>query len=328
MNTAGLGHFLGHQNGDRRDVTACGRDVSCVPVQLHGMIGRVQPWLKALYNAAGRADAADWTSMSWVSDGTPGRRPGYRVGDELLLYDVPRRQFPARARVLSEAREDPEFVNTHGGPGEGSRWPWVTEIEVLGAADRAVAPTALMLSQITITQGGHWRISADDYAAATALLPNGFEAADLDSPLARPVPIERETTEPFEQRFEAATRTAYRREQALVGRLDRHLRRQGHSVSRHAITLPGGTVVYSDLYDHTTGLLVEAKASTQRASIRMAIGQLADYARGMDPRPKARAVLVPERPSGDLVNLLDELDIAVIWETKAGFADNHDGEWL
>jgi len=59
------------------------------------------------------------------------------------------------------------------------------------------------------------------------------------------------------------------------------------NVSRHAITVPDGTQLRSDLTDHDTRVPVEAKAAADRASIRMGIGQLADSARssGRERRP-------------------------------------------
>jgi len=43
----------------------------------------------------------------------------------------------------------------------------------------------------------------------------------------------------------------------------------------------------------------------------MAIGQLYDYQRHLAPGANL-AVLVPERPSADLVELLQQLDIAIL----------------
>jgi hypothetical protein len=281
--------------------------------------------MKLLYNSGGREAANDWKDLTWVSDGPTGQRPQYKVGDELLLYNVPTRSFPARARVTVEPVDNARLVNQEGGLGEGKRWPYVTRVRVLGAVDLNVSPTPKMLG-VAITQGGHRRINAQVYRRAVAYVPGGFRHRRLKEPLARPIPIEKSTDEPFEQRFEAATRKAYRREQILVERLERHLRQRGHEVSRHAITLPDGTEIRSDLTDHDTGLLVEAKATAGRASIRMAIGQLADYVRFIEPAPKARAVLVPERPAVDLIALLDELEIGLIWFSGGRFRDNRDGQ--
>jgi hypothetical protein len=51
-------------------------------------------------------------------------------------------------------------------------------------------------------------------------------------------------------------------------------------VCRLKIVVAGDTKpLFTDLYDKTTGTLVEAKGSVKRESIRMAIGQIADYRR-------------------------------------------------
>ena len=42
--------------------------------------------------------------------------------------------------------------------------------------------------------------------------------------------------------------------------------------------------MFCDLYDKTTRTLYEAKGTTTRMAMRMAIGQLADYARFADVR--------------------------------------------
>lgn len=285
----------------------------------------MQHWVKAVFNSSGRATAAEWKSFDWVNDGPPSRRPAYAVGDEILLYDIPSRSFPARMRVTVEAASKPRVVERTGGPSEARRWPFVTEVKVLGAVDRSVAPTALMLG-VPIRQGGHWRIDEHVYRRAVGHVPDGFRKVRLQSPLSRPIPVERATSESFEQRFEPATRTAYRREQSLVERFDKHLRRKGHIVTRHAITLPDGTELRSDLFDHDTALLAEAKAAIDRPSLRMAIGQLLDYERFVTPPPRAKAVLVPERPAPDLIDLLDSLDIAVIWTAGTRFRDNRGGK--
>jgi hypothetical protein len=64
-------------------------------------------------------------------------------------------------------------------------------------------------------------------------------------------------------------------------------------------------------YDKTTNTLVEAKGSVARAAIRMAIGQLADYARLIDPAPN-RAILVPQMPRRDLLRLAATANVDVL----------------
>ena len=51
----------------------------------------------------------------------------------------------------------------------------------------------------------------------------------------------------------------------------------------------------------------------------MAIGQLLDYQRHISPKPKKIAILVPKKPREDLMNLLDSLNIMVIYPKKKDF---------
>jgi hypothetical protein len=49
----------------------------------------------------------------------------------------------------------------------------------------------------------------------------------------------------------------------------------------------------------------------------MAIGQLADYCRLVEPVP-SKVALMPERPRADLVALAATQDIAVMWPSNDG----------
>lgn len=155
-------------------------------------------------------------------------------------------------------------------------------------------------------------------------------SSKLDSALAggvtSDVPIEQQWTE---KTFVAPSREPYeaeRREQMLVRDFEAHLRRKQHDVSRLKIVPPDEwKPLFSDLFDRTTGTLVEAKGSVERGAIRMAIGQLADYKRFVDGGPQHVAVLLPEQPRQDLRHLLAAEGIDVIWPTGDGFADTADG---
>jgi len=57
----------------------------------------------------------------------------------------------------------------------------------------------------------------------------------------------------------------------------------------------------------------------------MAIGQLLDYKRFIDPAPKYLAVLVPEEPRQDLCDLLASQGIDHIFPTDSGFDDSTGG---
>jgi len=164
----------------------------------------MQHWIKTVYNDDGREAAEDWRWLTCVSDGPPGRRPRYAVGDELLISDSSQGTFPARARVTEEPDNLPEVVEREAGPGEGRRWPYLTYIEVLGAVDQSTAPTPRDLD-LAMSQGGHRRLDEDTYRRAALHVPDGFAPSSVDTALSRSVPIERATDEPIKQRFEPST---------------------------------------------------------------------------------------------------------------------------
>jgi hypothetical protein len=167
------------------------------------------------------------------------------------------------------------------------------------------------------------------------LRPKDFEPPEPTSKLSEvlvgpkrvDVPIERQETEkayvnPSRERFEAE-----RREQKLVLALEAHLLKLGHKVSRQRL-LPPGEVrpIITDLFDSTTGTLVEAKGTVERNAIRMAIGQLLDYRRFFSAGELSQvAALFPAEPRPDLAALLDEQGIVLIYRTKDGFEDSTGG---
>ncbi len=66
-------------------------------------------------------------------------------------------------------------------------------------------------------------------------------------------------------------------------------------------------------------ILVEAKGSIDRNSIRMAIGQLLDYRRFIDEAAVKCAVLLPELPRQDLLQLLAYAGVLVYVPQQDGF---------
>jgi len=132
------------------------------------------------------------------------------------------------------------------------------------------------------------------------------------------VPIEQHLTERMVIEPNREPYEAERREQPLVLELMAYLRGQGHQVDRLQLRPKGEPApLFCDLFDATTNTVVEAKGSVSRASIRMAVGQLADYTRLIDPAP-ARVILVPEEPRRDLLDLADSADIGVTWPDGNG----------
>ncbi len=134
------------------------------------------------------------------------------------------------------------------------------------------------------------------------------------------VPVEQHTTEFMLIEGGRSPYEAERREQKLVLSFLESLERQGHDVHRYQLLPPGEFApLYCDLFDKTTNTLYEAKGSVARPAIRMAIGQLADYARFIPSSPR-KALLVPERPRPDLLTLLEQENISVAWPEDSGFA--------
>jgi hypothetical protein len=75
--------------------------------------------------------------------------------------------------------------------------------------------------------------------------------------------------------------------------------------------------------------LIEAKSSVRREYIRMAVGQLLDYAFHIGkkfPHPNL-AILLPRKPDPDSIDWLPRLNISVIWREKGVFRDNANGKF-
>lgn len=112
---------------------------------------------------------------------------------------------------------------------------------------------------------------------------------------------------------------AERTEQALIFAFRDHLLDQGHRVGRLRIVPPGeAKPLFPDLIDHTTNTLYEAKGSVERGAIRMAIGQLFDYRRFVEPSLRL-AVLLPSRPRRDLRALLASAGVELAWRERRKF---------
>lgn len=136
--------------------------------------------------------------------------------------------------------------------------------------------------------------------------------------LVKKVPVEQHLTERMVIEPNREPYEAERREQPLVLELMTSLRTKGHEVYRLQLRPKGEPApLFCDLYDEDTNTVIEAKGSVSRNAFRMAIGQLADYARLVDPAPQ-RMILVPEEPRPDLLALAKSQDIQVTWPDGDG----------
>ncbi len=119
-----------------------------------------------------------------------------------------------------------------------------------------------------------------------------------------------------------AASEAERREQALLAAFRDHLLGQGHEVSRLKI-VPAGEArpLFADLIDRTTNTLFEVKGTVERGSVRMAVGQLLDYSRFLEPPPQL-AVLLPAQPREDLRAFLKSAGVALVWRERKRFVSS------
>jgi hypothetical protein len=132
------------------------------------------------------------------------------------------------------------------------------------------------------------------------------------------VEVENQLTERFYVEPDREPYEAERREATLVLEFRSHLRSMGHTVNRLKV-VPAGEAkpIFSDLYVASIPLLVEAKGSVERGCIRMGIGQLIDYRRFV--QTAVCALLLPERPREDLVQLIQAAGLSCFWPSGKGF---------
>lgn len=135
------------------------------------------------------------------------------------------------------------------------------------------------------------------------------------------VPVEQHLTERMMVYPNREPYAAERKEQKLVRELEAAWLAQGREVCRLQLRPKGEPApLFCDLYDQTSNVIVEAKGSIARSAFRMAIGQLADYGRLVDPTPQ-KLILVPEEPRPDLLELAKSQSIGVTWpDGNGGFA--------
>ena len=129
--------------------------------------------------------------------------------------------------------------------------------------------------------------------------------------------LEAHNTERYLARPHTETIEKERREQALVHRYADYLRGQGSEVVRYTYQV-GSSRLACDAFDVTNNVMIEAKSSTDRNSIRLAVGQLYDYRRFHDPEPALR-LLVPRSPGVDLADYLTQAGVELVHPKGSGF---------
>jgi len=85
----------------------------------------------------------------------------------------------------------------------------------------------------------------------------------------------------------------------------------------------GSTLIEPDFYVDSRSWIVEAKRSTARGYVRMAIGQVLDYVhvarmQGLEARP---VILLPGLPERDLVDLMRSLGVTLVYQDEDEFVE-------
>jgi hypothetical protein len=143
----------------------------------------------------------------------------------------------------------------------------------------------------------------------------------------RLVAPENSSLEPMEVTTQAESRQALRVEAQLVHEFRVWLDPRGTRLQ--GLLIPAGNqLLRADLYDTVNDVLIEAKARATRNHLRLAVGQLYDYRRYLTGFGSSLAVLVPERPSDDLMGLLDHAGAAAIWRSGNVFVDSAGGNLM
>lgn len=132
----------------------------------------------------------------------------------------------------------------------------------------------------------------------------------------RKIPVEQHITEQYSVEYDAlAATTRLRREGMLQNRYVQHLRALGHEVCSYEIPIDGQKF-RADIYDETAEELIEVKSSIDRVTMRLALGQILDYARVL--QPTVCTVLVPEQPADGLVALFNDHGVQIVWAMPTG----------
>ncbi len=139
--------------------------------------------------------------------------------------------------------------------------------------------------------------------------------AIVDAVLVEAVPESVITAERAE--FERTTSgTAVQREALLSARFREFLAKShGREVKRYKITTPRG-LLFTDIADITANVLYEAKGTAERMAVRLALGQVLDYGRYVEGA--GLAILLPEAPDADLVELLETHGVGCVVEAQPG----------
>jgi hypothetical protein len=129
----------------------------------------------------------------------------------------------------------------------------------------------------------------------------------------------------YQVRTRRSVGLARKKEAELIGRYREWVKQQDRT-----LTIFKTQNIQCDAYEKARRNLIEAKCSDGREYVRMAVGQLLDYAfHSVAHLGKChKAILLPSKPSAPrLLEWLNSLNISVIWEEGSVFLDNANGQF-
>ncbi|MCX5090511.1 hypothetical protein OOK36_16715 [Streptomyces sp. NBC_00365] len=124
-------------------------------------------------------------------------------------------------------------------------------------------------------------------------------------------------------RASAAAHIVVRREAELTRTYMAYLKSMGRKTGAFQIKVKGLTsTLRTDLYDATEHVLYEAKGSSAREDVRMALGQILDYSRYVRTKdhtePPKRVILLPEEPDLDMFDLCESCGVEIVYRSENG----------
>lgn len=128
----------------------------------------------------------------------------------------------------------------------------------------------------------------------------------------------------YEVRNRKKVTTARRKEKELLDSYRQWLKKQGRELSRLQIGQ-----MECDAWDEEKRNLIEAKGTVSREDIRMAVGQLFDYAYQIGKRlgEPNKAILLPKKPDWIDLGWVESVGIKIVWRSGRRFEDNAGGQF-
>lgn len=137
--------------------------------------------------------------------------------------------------------------------------------------------------------------------------------------------VEQNTSQTHERTMPETKTIANRYEGQLQKRYEDFLKSQGFDIGTFKIRVPESNTLKLDLVDFTNKKVIEVKAGITRNYIRESIGQVLDYVfqiQRINAEVFKPCILIPGKPSQDLIDLIKDLGIELIWEENNRFVTN------